>query len=232
MDSKALQIDSVGPADLDDCWNRIGVRGDRSCAQLMAHIHCRNCPVYSAAARRLLDTPAPSDYSRAWTDHFAQPFTAAEANTNSVMIFRVGAEWMAVSTHSCAEVTSSRVIHSLPHRRSGAVLGLANIRGALRICVSLSVILHITADNAADQAAQRSVSQRLLVLNWPDGAVAVPVDEVHGVHRFRDQDPKQVPATLARARATYTKAVLCWRDRSVGVLDEQLLGYTITRSLS
>jgi chemotaxis-related protein WspD len=232
MNSKALQIGTVGPADLDDCWNRIGVRGDRSCARLIAHIHCRNCPVYSAAARRLLDTPASSDYSRAWTDHFAQPFAVVEADTHSVMIFRVGAEWLAVSTHSCAEVTSSRVIHSLPHRRSGAVLGLANVRGVLRVCVSLGAILQVTADTAADQAAQRSVTQRLLVLSWPDGTVAVPVDEVHGVHRFRAQDSKQVPATLARARCTYTKAVLCWRDRSVGVLDEQLLGYTITRSLA
>ncbi len=35
---------------IDDCWNRIGVRGDGSCPELKRHIHCRNCPVYSAAA--------------------------------------------------------------------------------------------------------------------------------------------------------------------------------------
>ncbi|MCW1245836.1 chemotaxis protein CheW, partial [Pseudomonas sp. SAICEU22] len=40
---------------IDDCWNRIGVHGDKSCPLLAEHIHCRNCSVYSAAATRLLD---------------------------------------------------------------------------------------------------------------------------------------------------------------------------------
>jgi chemotaxis-related protein WspD len=30
---------------LDDCWNRIGVRGDGSCRELEQHIHCHNCSV-------------------------------------------------------------------------------------------------------------------------------------------------------------------------------------------
>lgn len=232
MNSSVLQASSVAPADLDDCWNRIGVRGDRSCVQLIDCIHCRNCPVYSAAARKLLETPASSDYTRTWTDHVAQPVNPVETDTHSVMIFRVGAEWMAVPTHSCVEVASSRTVHSLPHRRSGAVLGVANVRGVLRVCVSLGAILHVTAADTAAQSAQGNLSQRLLVLSWPDGAVAVPVDEAHGVHRFRDQDLKEVPATLARAQSTYTKAVLSWNERSVGVLDEHLLGYAITRSLA
>ena len=40
---------------IDDCWNRIGIHGDKSCPLLIDHIHCRNCAVYSAAATRLLD---------------------------------------------------------------------------------------------------------------------------------------------------------------------------------
>ena len=38
-----------------DCWNKIGVRGDGSCPELEKHIHCRNCPTYTAAASMLLD---------------------------------------------------------------------------------------------------------------------------------------------------------------------------------
>ena len=40
---------------VDDCWNRIGVFGDKSCPRLERHIHCRNCEVYGAAAIALLD---------------------------------------------------------------------------------------------------------------------------------------------------------------------------------
>jgi chemotaxis-related protein WspD len=232
MNSKALPTATVEPADLDDCWNRIGVRGDGSCAELAAHIHCRNCPVYSAAARKLLDTSASSDYSRVWTDQIAQPIVAREADSQSVMIFRVGAEWMAVPMHLCVEVANSRAVHSLPHRRSGAVLGLSTIRGVLLVCVSLSAILQVTADEATQAAERASTLQRLLVLRWPDGTVAVLVDEVYGPHRFQERDLKHVPATVGAGQSTYTKAVLSWGERSVGLLDEQLLGYTVTRSLA
>ncbi|MEM7650108.1 MAG: chemotaxis protein CheW, partial [Cyanobacteria bacterium P01_A01_bin.70] len=34
-----------------DCWNQIGVRGDRTCPTLETVIHCHNCPVYSQAGR-------------------------------------------------------------------------------------------------------------------------------------------------------------------------------------
>ena len=40
---------------IDDCWNRIGVRGDHSCERLVRHIHCRNCEVYERSAAELLD---------------------------------------------------------------------------------------------------------------------------------------------------------------------------------
>ncbi|OZI19646.1 hypothetical protein CAL26_18760 [Bordetella genomosp. 9] len=41
-------------APIDDCWNRIGVRGDRSCPRLAEYIHCRECPVQEEAAKNLL----------------------------------------------------------------------------------------------------------------------------------------------------------------------------------
>ena len=34
----------------DDCWNRIGISGDRSCPELVQHVLCRNCPVFEAGA--------------------------------------------------------------------------------------------------------------------------------------------------------------------------------------
>ena len=38
---------------VDDCWNRIGIHGDKSCERLAAHVHCRNCEVHAAAATLL-----------------------------------------------------------------------------------------------------------------------------------------------------------------------------------
>ena len=41
-----------------------------------------------------------------------------------------------------------------------------------------------------------------------------------------------VPATAAKAAATYATALLSWRQKSVGLLDPQLLFHTINRSLA
>ena len=59
-----------------------------------------------------------------------------------------------------------------------------------------------------------------------------PVDEVHGIHRCQPRELKEVPATVAKATATYTKSVLAWREKTVGCLDDQLLFYTLNRSLA
>ena len=49
------------------CWHRIGVSGDRSCPELSTFVHCRNCPVFAAAARVFFDRPAPEGYLAEWT---------------------------------------------------------------------------------------------------------------------------------------------------------------------
>jgi chemotaxis-related protein WspD len=57
------------------------------------------------------------------------------------------------------------------------------------------------------------------------------VDEVAGVIRFDPRTLTDVPGTLAHAASRYSRKLLPWRERFVGVLDDQLLFYTIKRSL-
>ena len=223
---------------LDDCWNRIGVRGDGSCPELERYVHCRNCPVFSAAARTLLDAPAPADFLNLATEHFARPAQdvaghAAASDAQSVIVFRVRAEWFAIRTAVCLEVADLRPIHPLPHRRDGVVLGVANVRGELLVCISLAAILGVmTPPEAQPKQTRRTVAQRLLVARGEASPVVFPVDEVQGVERFHARDFTAVPATLAHAQVTYTKALLSLGERSIGVLDEQLLFYTVERSFA
>jgi chemotaxis-related protein WspD len=227
-----------GDSALSDCWNRIGVRGDGSCPELLRHIHCRNCAVFSAAARTLLDVPLPPDSLGLATEHFARPAQGAVesgtvVDTQSAIVFRVRAEWFAIRTAVCLEIADVRPIHSLPHHRNGAVLGLANVRGALLICVSLVAILGVTTqpETAPGQTRRGTSVQRLLVAQGEGGTVVFLVDEVHGVERFYGGDLREVPATVAQAQATYTQALLSVQDKTVGLLDEQLLFCTVERSL-
>ena len=217
---------------LDDCWNRIGVLGDGSCPELQQHVHCHNCPVYSRAALALLDREAPRTYIAEWTSHFATPKHVAERDTQSVVIFRVGAEWLALTTPVVKEVADVRPIHSLPHRRAGVVLGLTNVRGELLVCVSLAGILGLAPADQPSRENKGTVHERLLVIRGGTMLAVCPADEVYGIHHVDARELEAVPATVARAATTYSKAVVSWRGHSVGVLDDQRLFQTLQRSLA
>jgi len=211
----------------DDCWNRIGILGDASCPRLREHVHCRNCTVYSAAAMTLLETDLPQDYRTRWTAHVARPEQNGAAGLESAIVFRLRGEWLALPSRVLEEVAGMRPIHTLPHRRGGIVLGLANVRGELRACVSLARLLGLQ-----DAASDTSDKQRLLVARQRRDPVAFPVDAVHGLHRFQPQQLQAQPATIALAAASYTRAVLRWQETFVALLDEHALFRTVDRSLA
>ncbi len=220
-------------AGVDDCWNSIGVHGDRSCHELITCVHCRNCPVFAAGAVGLLDGALPASQVAEWTDHFAQPKDRADVGAQSVVIFRIGAEWLALPAPVVMEVANLLPVHSLPHRRNGIVLGVANVRGQLLVCVSLGRIVGAEPLAPAPARGQRTTAYaRLLVIRRDDVRVVCPVDEVQGLHHAAARELARIPTTLARATGAYSTALIEWGDRSVGILDDQLLFYSLKRSLA
>ncbi len=218
---------------VDDCWNRIGVQGDRSCPALAQHIHCRNCPVYAAAAAVLLDREAPAGHLDERSLHFAQQRQDLARRTLPVALFRLGAEWLALPAAAVVEVAGQRSIHSLPHRREGSVLGLVNIRGELLVCVSLAKSLGLDpAEDNPRADTPDTAYPRLLVVRADGGRLVVPVDEMHGIHRFDPQQVQALPVTVQKSTVRHATAVLEWNGRSVGLLDEQLVMHTLNRSLA
>lgn len=110
------------------------------------------------------------------------------------------------------------------------VLGLVNVHGELLVCVSLRRILGLESPGAPGD--RPGSDERLLVIERDGRRTVCPVDEVHGIQRFHPRELKEVPATIARASTTYTKAVLPWQKKSVGLLDDALLFHSIDRRLA
>jgi chemotaxis-related protein WspD len=217
---------------IDDCWNRIGVQGDRSCPELAHHAHCQSCPSYRAVASELLRELAPDDYAAEWTSFYARPQQTLERGAESVVIFRVEQEWLALPTSVVTEITNPRPIHSLPHRRNGIVLGLANIRGELLVCASLKTVLRLDSQADEERAANPAGYPRFLVIRRDGLRTVCPVDDVQGVEAVSPADLKELPATIARSSAAYSHRLLNSNGRSVGVLDAQLLLATLKRSFA
>lgn len=215
---------------VDDCWSRIGVTGDGSCPELEKYYHCRNCPVYAAAGAQLLERSVSQDYRSEWALHFARPKSALAPGAISVVLFRIGAEWLALPTSSFVEVAELRKIHSIPHRRKGTLMGLVNVRGELVICLSLAKVLGLRHTAKAD--GERNIYERLLVASWESHRVVFPVDEVHGVHRFDSDQLREPPATLSKSGTSYTKGVLLWQGRLTICLDSELLFPALSQSIA
>lgn len=212
---------------IDDCWNRIGVHGDRSCPLLPEHIHCRNCAVYSAAATRLLDRYALVQDPR---DQIQVTELARDLKTRSILVFRLGEERLGLATRCLSEVAPLQAIHSLPHQRSRALLGVANVRGALVACISLVELLGLDSQPVASTSTR--IVARMLILAAEGGPVVVPVDEVEGIHRMEERVLDNASTSGTHANARFTRGVLQWKDRSLRLLDEQELLSAVYRSLT
>jgi chemotaxis-related protein WspD len=211
------------------CWNEIGVHGDGTCPELQKHLLCRNCPVYSTAGVQLLNRPLPAEYRRQRNADFALQKRPAAPRLGSAVVFRITTEWFALPTEVFQEAAEERPVHTLPHRRTGIVLGLVNIRGELLICVSLSRVLGLEPSLPARTPGP--LPHRLLVGDWGGSRFVFPVDEIGGIHRFDPQQLQAPPATLARSNVTFTRGILTWERRTVGLLDPNLLFAALNRSL-
>ena len=225
-----MPLEAKQAVEIYTCWSKIGVLGDASCPELQKYVRCRNCPVYSNAAVQFLDRPLRPEFRREWTEHFAKLKPLAAPARTSALVFRLHAEWFALPTQAFQEVAERRLVHSLPHRRQGVVLGVVNIRGELLICVSLDRLLGL--EQTPPGQSLRRTCERILVANWNGNRLAFPADEVRGVHRFQMLELKEPPATLGKSNLSYTCGLLSWQGRTVGYLDAERLFSTLNRSLT
>ena len=229
----------ITPSQVNDCWNEIGVYGDRTCKELETVIHCRNCPVYSRAGRSLLERDIPVDYLNEWTailaSHHQPPLAIGNqsavrigrsADTFSAIVFRLSNELFALPVGVLQEVTHPSAIHTLPHRSNDLFLGLVNIRGEILPCASLSHLLGL--ETVKPPSSDRNC--RMLVVG-KNGKWVFPVDEVHRIYRFHINEFKATPVVISRSQETYSQGVIDWHHKKVNYLNAELLLDTLVRRI-
>lgn len=218
---------------IENCWKRIGVWGKEeklTCPELKRVIHCRNCEVFIRAGRNLLERDLPGDYKNEWTQLLTEKKgDEALLGTTSVAIFRIEGEWLALSAHLLEEVIDPQKIHSIPHRDTSILLGVINVHGEIQLCVSLRELLGLEKCN--NEEKDRNPYKRMIAVNREGNKWVFPVDEIHGIYRVRHKTFQNVPVTVAKAKSAFTKAIFMWEDKRVAFLDDELLLYSLTRSV-
>jgi chemotaxis-related protein WspD len=183
--------------------------------------------------RQLLDrevTPETLDRSTAFV---SVKKGLTERGTKSVVLFRIGPEWLALPTAVVQEVSDLCTVRTMPDHRGGILSGVINVRGELLLCVSLSVLLGLDRSGSTPVSAKTTLSDRLLICKRGEDRLAFQVSEIHGLHHYHPGDLREAPATLTRAtRGAYTLGVAPWRDRIVGYLDDELMFYAVNKALA
>jgi len=167
-------------------------------------------PGIRRGGQHLLEREPPAEFVEEWTQALARPETTAPGETLALLIFRIGAEWLALDVRFLVEVAVMRVIRRVPERTNRMLLGLVNIRGELQPCVALAELLGIETAGPAE---------RLLIVGDPPRQWAFAVDEVAGVERLPAQGMGNIPSTVAHSLAHFSQGILGWEDKRVGYLN-------------
>lgn len=216
---------------IDDCWNRIGVwrRGTQRCEKLDRVIHCYNCAVYSDVGHSLLDRQAPEGYAKEWTNFLSKEITESRTDLNSVLVFRLGSEWLGIPVSLINEITLMRSIFDLPHNNNRVIRGLVNIRGILTICISLGSLLGVDKPDEDWEEDEHSI-QRLIILSLESGDVVFPVSEIHSIVRFSEDELSSAPSSSRKNDTGFIIGMLDWKNQHVGCIDRDKIISALNRT--
>lgn len=198
----------------DACWRRIGVWGRERprCDELERVVHCRNCDVFINTARELFE-------NRPDETHLLEPQGEPPAvGALSVVVFRLGAFWLALPTQM-VEVVSERVpVHRLPHRHRKVLLGVISISGEIIPCLSLSLALGLRRQRSLRDNVAKGIFERFVVVRWGDLRFAFRVAEIRGIHRYDPEDLQPAGEDLPETVTPYVTGAFTARldeNRSV-----------------
>ena len=217
---------------INDCWNHIGIWGSElpRCEKLEEHIHCRNCNIYSEAGRNVLERKLTKNYEKDWAVVYSKDKQEHITDKESVTVFRLGDEILAIPTEYVMSINDIGNIHTVPHQNSNILRGLINLHGELKVCVSLGRLMGLNkAVNKVDEKLR--VYNRMIEISKDSKGYIFIATEVLGIHHITDKDLKDVPATISQAKGTFTQSLIEWNNIDISYLDVELVFYNLDKHL-
>lgn len=184
-----------------------------------------------SAINLLLHRAPPQDYVQDWEALLGREKSGHRPSPHHAqVIFTLGVEYLALSSLVVGQITILRRVHRVPHMKNPVIRGVVNINGRLRLFFSLKALLGI--DEKTDATAHPSTEEVSMIMIEQNSEVwTFAVDRIVGVVHCDLNEMRNVPVTVSKSTANYVKGVLCWRDKQVALLDEELLFFSLRRSL-
>lgn len=168
----------------------------------------------SGALARLLDRPLIESDLHASTDDAAQPAETGERGRIGIALFGLGSESLALPASVVRRVTPFAPPVRIPHRSSGVLRGVCNVRGDLVLCADLRRLLGMAA-----RAEETTDALRTMVIGPASAAWAFEVDALHGIGRIDPGALASAPLTVEHALGAFVLGLAEVEHRPVTVLD-------------
>jgi chemotaxis-related protein WspD len=170
------------------------------------------------AVLRLLDRPITTAELDAGAALAALPAEARSGETVRFLLFSMGGEIAALPAKALRRVTPAARAVPIPHRTTGILRGVCNIRGELVLCADLHRLLGLPERAGADASGD---SRRMVVVGPAENCWAFEVDELMGIESADPGAFREAPVTVARSIADFTSGVTEFGGRCVTVLDAE-----------
>ena len=196
------------------CIESVGVAGDMSCAELEKAGHCRNCPRYGEAARRLMER-APARIPGEEAVRSVSPEEGTGEAMAAWVPFRLGEAWHALPAEAVGfAAAGGRAARGLPGHDARFVPGLVNLDGELVLCVDPS-----GRGGAANPPGAEGEAGRLLVVGEAGARYAVVVEEIGNPVRVPEGAAGGAAEAGAEGLAACVRGTVPGSDPPVRLLD-------------
>ncbi len=178
----------------------------------------------------LLDRHPSEDYLQGWTQALKKSAVVEEKKDMlSVVVFRLAHEWLAMKTRVFKSVILHRQIHCIPHRTEKFLMGVVNLDGELQLCVALHELLGI--EYSMSRSRHASHDDRMIAIAQNKELWVFPVDEVEGIHLWDLSMLENAPVNIAKSASNYLKGIMLMKEKSIGLLDEELIFFSLKRGV-
>lgn len=183
-------------------------------------------------ASHLLKRIPPESYMQELTEALKNP-PAIEYSHEilSVLVFRLGQEWLALPTIFFKEITHRRPVHRIPHRYSPLLLGIVNLNGELQLYVALHELLNIEHAKMIQTNPTHYQENRMVAIAKEGELWVFPIDEMDGIYHWNLSLIENVPINVSKSTTNFVKGVMKMDNKSVGLLDDELLFSTLKRNI-
>lgn len=174
----------------------------------------------------LLSRPHPEGYDEECIKALKQHLIEESTSKESLLIFRIKNEWLALPSNCIKEITKPTFVHRLPHTNNTVLLGITNVQGELLITISMQNLLGISGEpNESPKPYVYSMYSRNIVFGSKKDVFVFPVDEIYGLGYIQLDNIDPVPIGVVKSLKNFFTGIFTLTDKglSVGLLDERLI---------